>query len=210
MFSKIKDAFLKDVILPVKDIRSMIHLDQLYKGYLPWSGASVSPTALRYILNDIMINDRRTIVECGAGISTIYIASLLKQIGDNRKKVYSIDHDDNWLSILQNELESHSLSEYVTLIHAPLRHCDFCLSKNLKWYDTTVVDDCITDKKIDLLFVDGPPANKSGIEKSRFPALPFFKDKLMQDYLIVLDDADRKGENLIAKKWGLEIDRPFQ
>lgn len=210
MFTTIKNFILKDIVLPINDIRSMNHLNQLYDGYLPWTGASIRPTAMRYILNDIMINDRNIIVECGAGISTIYIASLLKQIGDPKKKIYTIDHDENWLSILQRELDQHSLSEYATLIHASLTNSDACLNKKAKWYDTIKIEEHIPESVIDLLFVDGPPANKKGLELSRYPALPYFKNKLSDHSLIVLDDADRKGEEQIALRWAKEENLKFK
>lgn len=201
MFTSIINSVLKDIILPINDIRSMNHLNLLHSSYLPWTGASISPTAMRYILNDIMINDRNIIVECGAGLSTVYIASLLKQIGRSEKHVFSIDHDENWISILQNELDQNGLSEFATLIHAPLEHCDECLNDDLHWYSKSDIESILKDEKIDLLFVDGPPANKKGIEQSRYPAYPCLKDNLSDNYLVVLDDAHRKGEETIAKKW---------
>ena len=201
MFTSLINSFLKDIVLPVKDIRSMNHLNQLHSSYLPWTGASIRPTAMRYILNDIMINNRDTIVECGAGLSTVYIASLFKQNAGSDKHVFSIDHDENWISILQNEIDQNGLSEYVTLMHAPLEHCEECLNDNLKWYSNNNIESALGNNKIDLLFVDGPPANKKGLELSRYPAYPFFKDRLSDNHLIILDDADRKGEETTAQKW---------
>ncbi|MEX2600737.1 MAG: class I SAM-dependent methyltransferase [Balneolaceae bacterium] len=157
-----------------------------------------------------MINDRDTIVECGAGISSIYIGALLNQIGNDKKKLYTIDHDENWLSILQRELDQNSLSEYVTLIHAPLKHCKECAASNLKWYDTTVIQEQIFDVNIDLLFVDGPVANKKELELARYPALPVLKDKLSDEFLVLLHDAHRKGETRIASKWSDELGIKFR
>jgi predicted O-methyltransferase YrrM len=210
MFSTIKNFILKDIILAVKDIRSMSHLNQLYNQYLPWTGATVRPTAMRYILNDIMINDRDIIVECGAGLSSVYIASLLKQLENKDKKLYSIDHDENWLSILQRELDQNSLSEYATLIHAPLTPCREYINDQLEWYDTSRIQELLPDSRVDLLFVDGPPANKKGLELSRYPALPCLKNKLSDNFLVILDDADRKGEETIASKWGEEFGIHFR
>lgn len=201
MISSIKNFVLKEIVLTVIDIQSLIHLKQLHNQYLPWTGYSIRPTAMRYILNDIIFNDRNIIVECGAGVSTIYVASLLKQLGNKEKKLYSIDHDKNWLTILQRDLDKNSLSEYVTLIHAPLEHSEYCLNDNLLWYSKSNIESALDDNKIDLLFVDGPPANNKGLELSRYPAYPCFKDRLSDKSLVILDDATRKGEETIAKKW---------
>jgi len=210
MFSGIKDFILKDVILEFKDLKCLQHLNKLYDNYLPWSGATIRPTALVYILNEIMINNSKVIVECGSGISTIYIAALLKQLNQKERKLYSIDHDGKWLSVLNNELIRKGLSDYVKLIHAPLTHCSECLNDNQTWYDTDVIRKNIEKEKIDLLIVDGPPANKKEIEYSRYPALPFFKSNFSNSISILLDDADRKGEQYIAKKWGSEIGETFK
>jgi predicted O-methyltransferase YrrM len=210
MFTAIKDFVLKDIVLEFKDMKCLHNLSNLHSSYLPWSGASIRPTALVYILNEIMINGRKVIVECGAGISTIYIASLLKQIGEEDRVLYSIDHDENWLSIIRRELEKKNLTGYVKQIHAPLTASEYCMDETLTWYDPEVIRSVIGNTQIDLLFVDGPPANKKGFAEARYPAGPFFRDNLSENATLLLDDADRKGEARIAKKWAAELDRTFK
>lgn len=210
MFTSIKDFILKDIVLEIKDLKSLQYLKNLHQNYLPWSGASVRPTALVYILNEIMVNERKTIVECGAGISTIYIACLLKQMKQTDRRLFTIDHDANWLSVVRSQLDEHDLLTHVTLIHAPLKYCEECQDESQLWYDTDAIRKEIGESKIDLLFVDGPPANKPGIEQARYPAVPFFKKNLSDSVAILLDDATRKGERKIAKKWSNELDRPFE
>ncbi|MDX1590495.1 MAG: class I SAM-dependent methyltransferase [Balneolaceae bacterium] len=210
MFTAVKDFILKDIVLEFKDMKCLHSLKDLHNSYVPWSGASIRPTALVYILNDIMINGRKVIVECGAGISTIYVAALLKQIGDEDRILYSIDHDENWLSIINKQLEEHDLLPYVKQVHAPLTHSEYCADSSLTWYDPKILEKAIDTEKIDLLFVDGPPANKEGFEESRYPALPFFNDRLSEEVTVLLDDADRKGEAEIAKQWHRETGRSFK
>ncbi len=210
MLTKIKDFFLKDILLEIKDLKSLHKLSGMYENYLPWSGASIRPTALVYVLNDIVIHNRQVIVECGSGISTIYIASLLKQLGQKERALYSIDQDESWLSILQNELKRNNLEEYVTLIHAPLKSTHHAVNEDLEWYDTDAIDQQIKERKIDLLLVDGPPANRKGLEHSRYPALPFFHSRMSDRAAIMLDDADRKGEQYVASQWKEIIGEPFK
>jgi len=119
MFHSVKKFILKDIVLEIKDIRSLQHLRTVHSEYVPWTGASIHPTALLYLLNDITIHKRKHVVECGSGISTIYIASLIKQLPQNIT-FHSIDHDDYWLSVVQNNLKEHNLENFVDLIHAPL------------------------------------------------------------------------------------------
>jgi predicted O-methyltransferase YrrM len=210
MFTAVKDFILKDIVLEFKDMKCLHSLKDLHNSYLPWSGASIRPTAMVYILNDIMINGRKVIVECGAGISTIYIAALLKQIGEKDRVLYSIDHDGNWLSIIKKQLEEQDLTRYVKQIHAPLVHSDYCADASQTWYDPDKIKNVIGTEKIDLLFVDGPPANKKGFEEARYPALPFFSNNLSDEVTILLDDADRKGEAAIAGKWSQETGCAFK
>lgn len=210
MFTAVKDFVLKDIVLEFKDMKCLHGLKDLHHSYLPWSGASIRPTALVYILNDIMINGRKVIVECGAGISTIYIAALLKQIGETDRILYSIDHDVNWLSIIRKQLEDNDLEIFVKQIHAPLVHSDYCLDKTQTWYDPEKIQSETGSATVDLLFVDGPPANKEGFEEARYPALPFFKKNLAENLTVLLDDADRKGEAKVAEKWAKELSLPFK
>ncbi|PWN07244.1 class I SAM-dependent methyltransferase [Rhodohalobacter mucosus] len=210
MFTAVKDFVLKDIVLEFKDMKCLHGLKDLHHSYIPWSGASIRPTALVYILNDIMINGRKTMVECGAGISTIYVAALLKQIGETDRMLYSIDHDNNWLSIIKKQLQDNDLEGFVKQIHAPLVHSDYCQDNTQTWYDPDIIRSAVGGRTIDLLFVDGPPANKKGFEESRYPALPFFKENLAENKTVLLDDADRKGEAKIAEKWAQELGLPFK
>jgi len=201
MIRVIKKFVLKDFLLEFKDIKSLVQLNQLHSGYLPWSGASIRPTALVFLLNDIIINDRKTIAECGTGLSTIYIASLFKQLEIKGNQIYSVDHDAAWIKIMERELKKNKLDEYVHLIHAPLCRSDITYKNNLEWYDTSLLDRNIPENNIDLLFVDGPPAKEKGQEWSRYPALPYFYDRLSHNFSVIVDDADRKEEALIINKW---------
>src|SRR5260370_41763841 len=45
--------------------------------YLPWSAGTMRPAGLVTVCNDIVLNDRRRIVELGSGISTVVLARLL-------------------------------------------------------------------------------------------------------------------------------------
>ena len=208
MFNSVKKFILKDIVLEIKDIRSLQHLRTVHSEYVPWTGASIHPTALLYLLNDITIHKRKHVVECGSGISTIYISSLIKQLSQNIT-FHSIDHDENWLSVVQNNLKKHNLENFVDLIHAPLIGQNNDFIREGTWYDTSVLNKRINGNKIDLLFIDGPPANKNNHSYARYPAVPYFKPKLSDHFAIILDDACRKGEQLIAEKWKQEYGLSF-
>jgi hypothetical protein len=101
-----------------REILAAQYLAPLSGPYLPWSRAALAPSAIATILNDIIINNRQVIVEFGGGISTIYIARLLAK--HNSGKLITVEHDLDWLKILQDMLDAEKISERVSLVHAPL------------------------------------------------------------------------------------------
>lgn len=204
MFRAIKKFVLKDIVLEIKDIRSLEHLRSLSKSYMPWTGASIHPTALMYLLNDIILHQRKHIVECGSGISTIMIASLLKA-NNHEARFCSIDHDEQWIGILKDQLERLGVANYVEFVHAPLSSTDGGWDGVAEWYDTQIIDQNMESEPIDLLFIDGPPANKDGNKHSRYPALPYFATKVSDSATIILDDSCRNAETQIAERWNNEF-----
>jgi len=60
------------------DMHAMQVLAPLLGGtYLPFSSASMRPAALAVVANDIVLHDRRRVLECGSGISTVVLGRLL-------------------------------------------------------------------------------------------------------------------------------------
>jgi len=196
----LKKLILKDIVLEIKDIRSLEHLKVLYDGYIPWTGASIHPTALVYVLNDILLHQRRQIVECGSGISTLFIAHLIKKHGLNTTFT-SIDHNEDWIRLMKKQMQANGTVDFVKFIHAPLTTISDGWQGPAVWYDTEAIDKQLNDEFIDLLFIDGPPANDGKNPYSRFPAVPFFFDRLDEDATVILDDSTRQAERRIAERW---------
>ncbi|MEB3160260.1 MAG: class I SAM-dependent methyltransferase [Synechocystis sp.] len=182
------------------DLLAMNYLAPLAGNYLPWSGYAMRPSGLVKILNQILLNQHLTIVECGGGISTFYIARLFAQNQWNGH-LYCIENNQDWLNFLAARLDNEGLRNYVTLIDAPLKPCDFAIDQT-PWYDPEKIRQVIpSSQPIDCLLVDGPPAYRPEIQYSRFPAVPFFKDQLATGSTILLDDINREGEQEILKRW---------
>lgn len=196
----IKKVFRRKYRNELRDLNALIELNALLDIYVPWSKSGISPRHLKIILNDIAVNNRSVIVECGSGISTLYIASLLKQNSIKNGKIYSIDHNKEWIDVLRHYLNVLDIRNFVELIHAPLKLFDHNF-KAVSWYDSNILKDKTDEISIDQLIVDGPPAYKNDIQYSRFPAVPFFEDKFSKNYSVFLDDTDRKAEKQILKTW---------
>jgi hypothetical protein len=200
MLHFVKKVILKDLVLEIKDIRSLEHLKVLYDAYIPWTGASIHPTALVYVLNDILLHQRKYVVECGSGISTLFIAHLIKSHGLNTRFL-SIDHNEHWIRLMKQQVQANGTDSFVEFIHAPLSPVADGWQSDAQWYDLESMEKHLGDDFIDLLLIDGPPANDGKNPYSRYPAVPFFFDRLDEDATIILDDSCRMAERKIAHRW---------
>jgi len=198
---RVLNRYLLDNLRDRRDIQAIQVLAPLSSGYLPWSQAAMRPSAIVAVLNDIVINNRSYVVECGGGISSFYIARLLRERGGH---LYTIEHDAEWAKILQQALDAEHLADYATVVYAPLTVSLHSLNGNL-WYDEEKLRCLVDGRHIDLLVVDGPPAYGKELRYARYPAVPFFKGSLADDYTVILDDINRQGEQEILQKWEQEL-----
>lgn len=191
--------YTRQSFLHLEDLLALAQLPELDPTrYLPWTSSAMRPSCVQIILNEICLNQRRTLVECGSGISTLYICKLLSQTGG---QLYSIDNDPAWQQRVREQLETYQIStDVVTFIDAPLTPCPLSPSRN-SWYDMTVLESHFAEGQIDLLLVDGPIVSDLQAGDDRYPALPFFYSKLAEEFVVIMDDANRSAEQVIAQKW---------
>lgn len=177
------------------ELRAFVNLQpMLNPAFLPHSYWAMEPTDLQNLLATIQYNQYRTVVECGAGMSTLLIGKLLKQLGGGH--IYSLDEDENWYKVMHMAVAVNDLTDYVTVIHAPL--VPNAGSGEL-WYAPEQARQILESvAHIDVLVVDGP---KSVSTLSRSPALPFFAGALDSNSLIVLDDSRRNNEKAVIEHW---------
>lgn len=200
--SKIADkTFLKKILLgKQEELKGKLNLSSFhFRSYLPHTNSSLNYSTLSYLLNDILINDRSSIIEFGSGISTIYMAKLA-EINKKKIEIVSVDHDENWIRILKTLLTEEDLSQNVTFINSGMKVDKHSLN-NTEWFDGELISKNIKGKAFDLVIVDGPIAYTKSKRLSRFPALPFINNYLSEKHAILLDDTNRKGESQIIKMW---------
>jgi predicted O-methyltransferase YrrM len=157
------------------------------------------------VCNDIVLGSRRRVVELGSGTSTVLIARLLQQQWpDGGHQHVAVEHDAAWLQWVVEQLAREGLSEGTTVVHAPLVRHDLA-ADGLLWYDSAVLesglDACLGEEQIDLLVVDGPPADTSDKVLARYPALPALVTRLAAGATVVLDDVERPGEQEVLRRW---------
>jgi hypothetical protein len=187
-----------------RDAMAMQALAPLASPFLPWTHHTMRPSAVVAILNDIAVNRRTHIVECGGGTSTLYIARLLRE---REGHLHTVEESGEWAATLRQQIEKEGLTDWVSVIHAPLGDVRVG-DRSLPWYSDEVVGRLNDLPEIDLLIVDGPVAEH--LPHIRYPALPYFYDSLAARATVIVDDIDRLGEQQLVRRWEDELGLSFE
>lgn len=179
-------------------------LAPLRAGHIPWTKSSIRPAALAVVVNDIVLNRRRTVVEFGAGVSTEILARLIRQRGG---RLVSFEDNADWIAILRQRLADAGDADAVKLVHAPLAP-GALRGHDKDWYDASVVTDSLKDLEagVDLVLVDGPAAHLASLSLARYPDYPVIRPNLGETAAIYLDDINRPGERAVLRQWAAEFD----
>ena len=171
---------------------------------LSWSEGAMTPAGLAAVCAEVTGRDRRRIVECGSGFSTLVLARLLYTRGG---RLISLEHDPTWATRVQTNLAAAGLAEIAQVALAPLEPHPLARDR-LQWYAQRALRSL--PRNIDLLLVDVPPAFEPEIELSRYPALPALAERLAPDATVVLDDIDRRGELRTLEVWERDYEFVFE
>ena len=159
-----------------QNIESLHLLPELDLEYIPWTQAALRPAGVRALLNEVVVHQRRSVLEFGSGISTLYLAHYFD--GEDEGHVVSVEEDEEWASIVGSYLEESGVSkDRFQILRAPLQPYTEASSPEF-WYDTEVLRPELQQKTFDMIFVDGPVSWQNENTFARYPALPFVKDRL--------------------------------
>jgi len=154
---------------------------------------SSSPALAARLIGIVKGNGPQQILELGSGVSTVVMALAARDAGSGH--ITSLDHDPVYAAKTRNELAEQGLSEWATVIDAPLVSVDTPRG-SVPWYDLSGIESL---RAIDLLIVDGPPRR---IHKdARLPAFELLKDRLAPGAHVVLDDTVRSDEAGSVAAW---------
>ena len=148
---------------------------------------------LREIAEKVHSNRPGVVVELGSGLSTIYMATIMKSIGVG--SVLSFDHDPAYAEKTRTELARRGLSEIARVVTVDLVE-QTVNGDTYRWYN--ISREPLPDV-IDMLVVDGPPLKTQKL--ARYPALPMFDKNLSDKAVVILDDANRPDEATIVALW---------
>ncbi|HZD26111.1 MAG TPA: class I SAM-dependent methyltransferase [Alphaproteobacteria bacterium] len=160
-------------------------------------GWAASPDVLLVLTRHVRRASPEVVVECGSGVSTIVLAQAARL--NDRGHVYSLEHDADFAQRGREWLQEFGLADWATVIHAPL--VETADGGDYAWYD---IRNLPRELSIDLLFVDGPPADTPQ-PTARYLAGPMLFPRLSPAGVVILDDADRPGETEVVRRWMKEF-----
>lgn len=162
----------------------------------PMRGWAISPDFAVLIVKQMTECSAELILECGSGVSSVLIGAMLRKKGKGR--LWSLEHDSEWARHSIKEIRDNGLSDYVTIVHAPLKTYRV-EGREWEWYDVSALGEC---EKFDFVVVDGPPDPEEDMK--RYPVLSVLRDRMTKDAVILLDDANRTGERKCLSRWAEE------
>ncbi len=134
-------------------------------------------------------------LECGSGLSTILVGAIAKQRGYRH---WVLEHKPEWAVKVHLQLDRYGIDS-VVLCTKPLRDYG-----EFFWYDPPL--DTLPED-FPLVLCDGPPGDTVG---GRYGLVPVMRKRLTPGCIILLDDADREQEQVIARRWETELGVPFE
>ena len=179
---------------------------ELQRPLPPTRGAATAPDALLELVRIIDRTEPAHILELGCGVSTIVMAARLKSAG--KGSVVALEHEARYAEATRAELRAQGLEDVATVVDAPLTDVRIG-DADWRWYTL----DAGVPERVDVLFVDGPPAGTGPL--ARYPAVPLLLDRLAPGATVLVDDGDRPDEQEMVRRWESEIEglaarhRPF-
>lgn len=172
----------------LRDKHALLDRLDLPHDALPYLGSWKADTGLLKLLVDhIEANKPRLVVEFGTGASTLILARALQRAGGGT--LISFDQHSDFVEATRSWLKDYGLD-------ADLRTARLRPSPDGwpgLWYDHGPLPN-----GIDLMLIDGPPWVVHPLTRGAASSL---FDQVAVGGTIILDDAARPGERLVARRW---------
>lgn len=182
---------LLDQVQAISSLHALVPMPTISPAMGGWAASADVVAELVY---DVLSRRPSLIVECGSGVSTLWLAATVRHFQLDTK-IVSLEHDEAFADDTRARLVSAGLEDLVDIRVAPLTETSVDGAETT-WYDPARVDDLTN---IGLLFVDGPPETTGPL--ARRPAVPVLIDRLAPTATIIMDDSKRAGEREIAALW---------
>jgi predicted O-methyltransferase YrrM len=156
-------------------------------------GWAASPDVVRFLVETMIRQRPKLVVECGSGASSVWLGYVAEQLGS--AKVVALESDERFAETSRDLVRAHGLDDVVDIRLAPLAEWRAGDDAH-PWYQVDAIEDLVD---IGLVFVDGPPGMAA--PHARYPAIPLLLPRCAGDAVIVLDDAHRDEETEISDRW---------
>ncbi|MCS7482232.1 class I SAM-dependent methyltransferase [Umezawaea endophytica] len=191
----------------IADLAALQRLAPIMSHYLPNTAQELRPAALAAVVDEILLGSRTVLVECGCGSSSVILARFLAKRGFGH--LLSVEHDERTAAFVASQLRREGLGHVARVVYAPLDAHPAALGTST-WYAPRLVHDEVSafvDRfgLVDLLLVDGP-----SLGDARYPALPVLRAVLAPGAAVLVDDADRPGEQAVLVRWAEEFSLRFR
>lgn len=150
--------------------------------------AAANYSLLYLVLRSAIELDLRSIVELGAGQSSLLIDALRKRRTLNAGAL-TIEHDPEWGARIATAVD-HEVAIVPLVSRSDGKH-------NYEWYDLSAIN---LPTKIDFLLIDGPLGWGKGRLFARHGAIPLLDHLDPDGFVVIVDDAERAGEGALAHR----------
>lgn len=162
-----------------------------FSKFVPYTTYALDPTEILHILNEVVINQRKCVLELGTGTSTIYLARLAKA-NNMDIQIISVDHNADYQEVIKQFCAGEGTASHIQFLHAPI-------NEEYNWYDKKVILGGMNNRKVDMVIIDGPP-KINGDRNIRANGKTFIEQLLSDSYSIFIDNADRPEERELANR----------
>ena len=131
------------------------------------------------------------ILEMGLGQTSVLTSQYVAN-NNHEAKLDIIENDESWIKVYEPKLAK---SQNIKLHQCDIEFIDYDGAQSRKYKE---INKITKDKKYNLIIVDGPFGGGQKLPRSNIVEL--VEHNLAQDFIIIFDDAERKGEqNTIAQ-----------
>ncbi len=157
--------------------------------------------AIMFLARVVRSQRPRIILECGAGISTLFLAGLLSDVHGRDAadiRYITLEDSDDVAAKMTASIAKSGFEHFASVLTLPLAETAEGGRRTL-WYDLddAVLRDLTGGRALDMMLLAGP----SGPHSSRFAAVPRLRPHARTGTCFFLDDARRDSEPEIARSW---------
>lgn len=174
--------------LPSGQLPTRQMLEELRAGWGN-TGYAARPEYLRELM-ERAVSTPGPILECGSGVSTLLLGLLAGRRG---VETWTLEHLPQWHARVSGALRRNRIPHVHDCL-APLQ--DY--GTGYSWYTPPVER---MPRAFQLVICDGPPGETPG---GRYGLWPVLGERLGSGAVILLDDADRPGEEEVLRRWSTE------